>query len=203
MWQDTDEVKQGGNSLQNHLHALVALGSNLPSDAGSPAEALNMALSELEKAGAVIRAKSRFHSTPAVPIGNGPDFVNAAVALDCPWSSQELMGQLHRIEALIGRRRAERWGARIIDLDLLAVDRLVMPDVATVRAWMDLAPEQQRQSAPGHLILPHPRMHQRGFVLVPLAEIAPDWVHPLTRQTVLQMRNALASQEVDAITPLE
>lgn len=193
----------GGILPQHRSHALVALGSNMSSDTGSPVQTLLSALDQIEKAGAVIRAKSRFYSTPAVPIGNGPDFVNAVIALDSPWAAGELIAHLHQIEARLGRRRAERWGARIVDLDLLAVDDLVMPDVPTLRLWMDLSPEQQQQTAPAQLILPHPRMHQRGFVLVPLADVAPDWVHPITRRTVRQMRDALPQTELETITPLE
>jgi len=153
--------------------------------------------------GAVIRAASRLFATPAVPAGNGPDFVNGAVAIESGWSPRETIANLHDIEARLGRRRAERWGARIIDLDLLAMDDLILPNVATLRTWMDLPQDQQQQKAPGQLILPHPRMHQRGFVLVPLAEIAPDWKHPVTRQTVAQMCAALPKADRASIRALE
>ena len=158
---------------------------------------------DLADAGAVIRAKSRFFRTPAMPIGNGPDFVNAVVSIETHWPARQLIANLHEIEARLGRRRKERWGSRIVDLDLLAMGNQIMPDVATVRLWMDLPSDQQQQKAPGQLILPHPRMHQRGFVLVPMAEVAPDWVHPITRRTVVQMRDALPADELGSITALE
>nr|WP_299726035.1 2-amino-4-hydroxy-6-hydroxymethyldihydropteridine diphosphokinase [uncultured Tateyamaria sp.] len=188
---------------QNRSLSLVALGSNMQSDVGSPAETLDFAVSTLETMGAVIRAKSRFYATPAVPVGNGPDFVNAAVVIETGWSAREMIANLHDIEAQLGRRRAERWGARIIDLDLLAMDDMILPDVATLRSWMNLPFDQQQQKAPGQLILPHPRMHQRSFVLVPLAEIAPDWKHPITRQTVAQMCAALPEADRAPIRALE
>ncbi len=175
----------------------------MQSDVGSPAETLDFAVSTLETMGAVIRAKSRFYATPAVPVGNGPDFVNAAVVIETGWSAREMIANLHDIEAQLGRRRAERWGARIIDLDLLAMDDMILPDVATLRSWMNLPFDQQQQKAPGQLILPHPRMHQRSFVLVPLAEIAPDWKHPITRQTVAQMCAALPEADRAPIRALE
>lgn len=202
MSQDTTESQTGEKLPQNRSQALVAVGSNIHSDVGSPAETLKKAVSEIETIGGVIRAESRIFVTPAVPIGNGPDFVNAVVCVESGWTAREMIANLHDIEARLGRRRAERWGARIIDLDLLAMDSLILPDVPTLHHWMDLPFDQQQQQAPGQLILPHPRMHQRGFVLVPLVDIAPDWVHPITRRTALQMRDALPEAERATIKPL-
>ena len=102
----------------------------------------------------------------------------------------------------MGRVRTQRWGQRVIDLDLLAAGDRVLPDPATQRHWMDLPEDQQRRLAPDTLILPHPRLHQRAFVLVPLADVAPDWVHPVLGQSVAQMRDALDPAEVAQIRPL-
>ncbi|WP_299368115.1 2-amino-4-hydroxy-6-hydroxymethyldihydropteridine diphosphokinase [uncultured Tateyamaria sp.] len=182
---------------------LIALGSNMSSDVGSPKEVLLKAVREIAQAGALIRAKSALFSTPAFPAGSGPDFVNAAISIDASWAPAEAIAVLHGIEAKLGRRRDVRWGQRIIDLDLLSHGALIRPDVATLRHWMSLPLDEQREKAPGQLILPHPRMHERAFVLVPLAEVAPDWVHPITRRTVLQMRDALPQDDLDAITALQ
>ncbi|MEL7131097.1 MAG: 2-amino-4-hydroxy-6-hydroxymethyldihydropteridine diphosphokinase [Pseudomonadota bacterium] len=182
---------------------LVALGSNMSSDVGSPAQTIEKAISDIENSGAVIRGKSRLFRTPAVPVGSGPDFVNAAIVLDASWSAPEAITRLHEVEAGLGRRRSARWEQRVIDLDLLAHGDAIRPNVATVRTWMELPPDKQQESAPGQLLLPHPRMHQRAFVLVPLADVAPDWVHPITRRSVIEMRDALSEEELAAITPVE
>ncbi|WP_299652410.1 2-amino-4-hydroxy-6-hydroxymethyldihydropteridine diphosphokinase [uncultured Tateyamaria sp.] len=203
MPQVTVGVKTGGTLPQNRSNILVALGSNMSSDVGSPIETLQKATSELENLGAVIRGKSRFFRTPAVPSGSGPDFVNAALAIDAPWSAPETITRLHEIEAGLGRRRAGRWEQRIIDLDLLAHGDAIRPNVATVRTWMELPLDKQRDTAPGQLLLPHPRMHERAFVLVPLADVAPDWVHPITRRSVVEMRDALPPEDLSMIVTAE
>jgi len=203
MSQDAIQSQSGGNLPQNQSTLLIALGSNMSSDVGSPAEILHRAVTEIEDAGAVIRSKSPIYSTPAVPLGSGPDFVNAAISIAAPWAAPEAIAILHGIEARLGRRREVRWGQRVIDLDLLAVDGLVRPDVPTLRHWMNLPLEEQREKAPGHLILPHPRMHERAFVLVPLADVAPDWVHPALRRSVTQLRDALPADDLAAIAPLQ
>lgn len=202
MSQDTDVLKMGGKSLTIASQLLVALGSNMNSEAGTPAQALQRAIAELERAGAVIRAQSPIYSTPAMPAGIGQDFVNAALVVEAPWAAREALMHMHEIEARMGRRRATRWGERVVDIDLLAIDNKILPDLATARTWMQLAPEKQRESTPEQLILPHPRMHERGFVLVPLADVAPDWVHPITRRTVVEMRDALPAADLKAITAL-
>lgn len=171
---------------------MVALGANLPSSAGfagTPAATLRQALNDLTKITSIqMLAVSRFWRTPAFPTGSGPDYVNATVALISRLSPVDLLGELHRIEAGLGReRKGPRWQARIIDLDLLAYGDQVLPDAATHDAWRALPPARQAEAAPDGLVLPHPRLQDRGFVLAPLAEVAPGWRHPRLNRTVAQM----------------
>lgn len=175
----------------------------MQSSVGTPVETLQKALDSIEEMGAVIRGCSRFFRTPAVPAGSGPDFVNAALVVDAPWSSAEAIARLHEVEANLGRRRKERWEQRTVDLDLLAHDDRIRPSVPVLRQWMDLPLSKQKELAPGQLLLPHPRMHERAFVLVPLADVAPDWVHPITRKSVTEMRDALPREDLEAIVPIE
>ncbi|WP_083957711.1 2-amino-4-hydroxy-6-hydroxymethyldihydropteridine diphosphokinase [Tateyamaria omphalii] len=203
MSQVGDGVKASETLPQNQAKLVIALGSNKSSAVGSPAKILQKAIFRMEESGAVIRAQSRFFMTPAVPAGSGPDFVNAVVLLSATWSAPEAITRLHEIEADLGRRRKVRWEQRVVDLDLLAYGDVVRPDVATLRQWMDLPLDQQQESAPGQLLLPHPRMHERAFVLVPMAEVVPDWVHPITRRTVVEMRDSLPVEDLAAIMPFE
>lgn len=181
---------------------LVALGGNLPSSVGDPAETLRAGLAYLTQKGAVVRAVSRFYQTPCFPSGAGPDYVNAAADISFDGTPQEVLEVLHEAEAHFGRKRVERWGRRTLDIDLLAAGNEVLPDLETYDRWRQLAPGDQINTSPDALILPHPRLQDRAFVLVPLAEIAPDWRHPVLNTTVRQMLEALSDDEKNAVVAL-
>lgn len=181
---------------------LIALGSNLPCDQTMPSGILQQALAALNELGLPAAQISRFFQTPCFPLGAGPDYVNAAASLLTDLPAKDVLARLHQVEAQFGRARTTRWAGRTLDLDLLAVGESVLPNANIWQHWADLPPEQQAKIAPDELILPHPRLADRAFVLVPLADIAPDWRHPMRRQTVVQMLQALPQSEIDAVRPL-
>lgn len=183
--------------------ALIAIGANLPSTIGSAGETLRMAMGILhDQPGITITACSRFWRTPAIPVGSGPDFCNAAMRLETGLGAEDLLQVLHETETRLGRDRSNgRWSPRVLDLDLLAHDGQILPDQSSWRYWADLPDDRQAVLTPDRLILPHPRLQGRGFVLAPLADIAPLWRHPVTDKSVAQMLTALPDAVVAGMTP--
>lgn len=141
---------------------LVGLGSSLTFCGRPPQDIVERAIAAIGRFAKLV-GRSRLYRSPAWPDPRDPEFVNAVVAIETGLSPHALMAGLHAIEAGFGRRRGRRNGPRTLDLDLLDYDSLVVAE-----------------DRPGGLILPHPRLEARDFVLAPLAEIAPDWRHPVS-----------------------
>jgi 2-amino-4-hydroxy-6-hydroxymethyldihydropteridine diphosphokinase len=158
--------------------AYIGLGANL----GDPPRQLEEALARLAAAEEVEVLKvSRFYLNP--PLGP-PDqqwYVNAVAQVKTRLEPEELLRVLQQIEQDLGRVRGERWGPRVIDLDLLLYNGVVMS-----------GPE---------LTLPHPEMHRRAFVLAPLAEIAPEAWHPALNKTAGELLSELPEAERDLVRP--
>jgi 2-amino-4-hydroxy-6-hydroxymethyldihydropteridine diphosphokinase len=142
----------------------IALGSNLPTDRyGTPLQSLVAAIGHLSDAGDIM-GQSRWYKSAPVPVSDQPDFINGVVSLKTNMSPESLLLALHRIEREFGRRRGVKNEARVLDLDLIDYDGRVI-DNEKIR-------------------LPHPRMQGRRFVLLPLRDIAPSWVHPVSSRTI-------------------
>lgn len=138
---------------------LVGIGSNLAAPGyASPLETAQAALVALPKLGASLRARSSWYASEPVPRSDQPWFINAVVEIATEVSPAELLRRLLAVESRFARERNMRDEARTLDLDLLDYDGV--------------------ECATPDLVLPHPRLHERRFVLVPLCEIAPQWRHP-------------------------
>lgn len=147
----------------------VGIGGNLHSPRFGPPEAvMAAALGALSAAGLVVRRRSRWYRSAPVPPSPQPSFINGVVHVCTMLPPDNVLASLHAIEAGFGRVRGERNAARILDLDLLACGRLVL-------------------DRPGGVQVPHPRLHLRTFVLLPLIELAPDWRHPCLNRTPVQL----------------
>ncbi len=144
---------------------------------------------------------SEFYKTPCFPPGAGPDFVNAAIEVQTDLLPHDLLQFLHETEVRFGRERPSRWAPRTLDMDLIACGDVVLPDRALLQHWMDMPLEDQKKLAPEQLILPHPRVQDRAFVLIPLADIAPDWRHPIIGKTVRELVAALPDAEKKGVQP--
>jgi len=156
----------------------VAFGANL----GDPATTWARLLRQLPAIGATVERASSLYRTP--PLGPPqPEFLNAVVAIATELGAEELLRGLLEIEESLGRRRVTRWGPRSIDLDLLLLGDEVR-DTPT-------------------LTLPHPEMHRRAFVLVPLVEIAPEVRHPLLGKSARALLADLPAEEVRGVLRLD
>ncbi|MFQ5959235.1 MAG: 2-amino-4-hydroxy-6-hydroxymethyldihydropteridine diphosphokinase [Alphaproteobacteria bacterium] len=143
---------------------LIGVGANLPSRCGPPRATCEAALAALGEAGVTVARRSRWYRSAPVPRSSQPWFVNGVAAVETALDPGALLALLLDVERRFGREREGRWQPRALDLDVL-----------------DYRGELRSDPPPE---LPHPRLHERAFVLVPLAEVAPGWRHPRLDRTV-------------------
>ena len=157
---------------------LIAIGANLTGEDGStPIDTCRAAVPFLcEIPGLSFVALSNWYRTPPQPRANQPDYCNGAIRFFGEITPADLLARLHEIEARFGRQRAELNAARTLDLDIIDLNGII-------RATPDP-------------ILPHPRAHLRAFVLLPLRDVAPGWVHPRSGQAIDALIAALPPQDV-------
>lgn len=153
---------------------LIALGANLPSPAGPPLASLRAALRRLPDHGIAVVACSPFYQSAAVPASDQPVFVNAVARVEATLSPQGCLSALLAVEREFGRERRARWAARTLDLDLIDYKGQVL----------------DRRG----LTLPHPEAKRRAFVLVPLADVAPDWRDPVSGVGISALIEALPAE---------
>ena len=162
---------------------LIALGANLASpDFASPRETLAAAVDRLAACGLAVEARSRWYRSPAWPPSDQPDYVNGVIRVMTECEPEALLLLLQQVEEAFGRVRTIRNAARVLDLDLVAYNRKVM------------------RTADDRLILPHPWVQDRPFVLLPLRDVAPGWTHPVSGLSVEAMLQAL---DCSATVPLD
>ncbi len=159
----------------------VGLGANVPSRFGSPEQTLEAVKTALSEAGLAVVASSRTWRSAPVPVSDDPWYCNAVVAVETDKAPREVLDALLAIEDDFGRERSVRNAPRLIDLDLLAYDEEVIEEAG--------------------FVLPHPRMHERGFVLLPLREIFSAWIHPVSGKTIDELIEDLPTEQ--QLNPIE
>ena len=166
---------------QNHTRSvLIAIGANLPLGEQSALKSCEQAVQALRRVpGLRLEAVSRWYESAPVPPSGQPVYVNGVVRGVTSLPPLVLLDHLQAIETHQGRVRSVPNAARTLDLDIIAMEGIHLD---TPR-----------------LSLPHPRAHERAFVLRPLQDVCPDWVHPLTQRTMEQMLRAVQGQEIGVI----
>jgi 2-amino-4-hydroxy-6-hydroxymethyldihydropteridine diphosphokinase len=161
-----------GNHNDGNKAILIAYGSNLPTAAAFPepqsaSQAFAQLVKTLREGGLIVNRISSLWRSLAWPDTSDPPYVNAVIQVETGLSPAELLHLLHDIEYRAGRIREKRNAPRVLDLDLIAYGRTIVDD--------------------GSIILPHPRAHERAFVMGPVAEILPEWRHPVYHETAVTL----------------
>jgi 2-amino-4-hydroxy-6-hydroxymethyldihydropteridine diphosphokinase len=158
----------------------LGLGGNLICETyGSPRRTCGAALEILARRGVTLAAHSHWYESAPVPISEQPWFVNGVVSVETALSPDQLVKTVLQVEGELGRRRSVPNAARTIDIDVLAYNDQIVSG-----------------SPRSDVEIPHPRMHSRAFVLYPLADIAPEWVHPTSGRHIRDLIDALPSDQV-------
>jgi 2-amino-4-hydroxy-6-hydroxymethyldihydropteridine diphosphokinase len=160
---------------------LIALGANLPSYAGTPAATLRAVLGTLPQRNVAVETVSGLYKSAAWPDPNDPEFLNAVASIATDLAPRDLLAVLKGIERDFGRQSAERNAPRPLDVDIL---------------------DYEGRVEPGNPTLPHPRMHERAFVLIPLCDVAPFWRHPVSGLSVDALIESLPA-DARALTRLD
>ena len=178
----------------------LALGSNLPHGGLQPLEVIQSAINALKVAGLGRVEVSGFYRTAPVPISDQPDFINCVIAGETTYSALEMLDICQSIELSHGRKRAVRWDARTLDIDIISFNHQVYP---SLEEWRAIADNMKVSTNMPDLVLPHPFMHKRAFVLRPLCDLAPDWRHPVIGISALDLLSDQDEQARKSIVPVE
>src|SRR5262245_50302867 len=156
-----------------HGKVLVGLGANSPGPWGTPPETLKRAFRELERRGIAVEAVSHPYETAALGPARQAPYVNQVALLDTSLPAPALLRLLKQIETQAGRRGGRPWGPRTLDLDIIDYKGMTLN-------WSGSRKTMPRARI-RPLVLPHPQLEQRAFVLRPLLDVAPNWRHPVLK----------------------
>ena len=158
---------------------ILSLGSNLSSKFGDRFKNLEIAMNYLEGYGILIEKKSSFYETPSYPNTNDPKFINVIISVKTKLPPIDLMSVLIHIEEKLGRKRNKKNDPRTCDIDIIDYEQKIINF-----KYRDL-----------DLIVPHERMRSRNFVLFPLIEIIPNWIHPQTKENISDIIKKLSNED--------
>ncbi|SCA55088.1 7, 8-dihydro-6-hydroxymethylpterin-pyrophosphokinase [Candidatus Terasakiella magnetica] len=162
---------------------LIGLGANLPSPKyGSPIETLDACLKRLSETGLTVVKASRWFKSAPVPMSDQPWYINGVAVIETALCPREVLEQLLKVENEFGRVRLEANAPRVLDLDLIAYYDEVIEDAGKI------------EDKP--FCIPHPRMHERAFVLLPIQDISQDWTHPKKQVSLQELITQLPKDQI-------
>lgn len=176
-------------------NVVIGIGGNLISRFGSATSTVQEAITRLEDDInlTVVRTSPLYKSRP-MPVSDQPDYINAAILVQTELNPGQLLAVLQNMELEMGRMPSDRWGSRIIDLDILAYEREVLPSKSS---WDEITHTMDPRAVVHEAVVPHPRLHERAFASVPFAKIAPKWRHPVFGTTIADIaQNLVKTQEL-------
>ena len=184
--------------LKGGTECFLGLGANLPYGGLEPSETLNSAVDALTVSGLKDVVVSGFYLTKPVPFTDQPDFVNCVLRASTVLDPGDLLSVCQSVESKFGRVRDTRWHARTLDIDVLSHGDTILPGKA---GWHNLMEAGRDGTIFTDLVLPHPRLHERAFVLKPLNDICPHWQHPVMGKTAEELMSALGADELKGVRP--
>lgn len=161
--------------MKEHV-VYLALGTNLGDRLANLKQAIVALTPQLE-----VKSKSQVYETPPWGFENQPKFLNQVIKAKTYLDPEPLLRHLKRLEVALGRKESFLNGPRLIDIDILFYDDVVLEKPS--------------------LVIPHPRLHERGFVLLPLMDIAPDFVHPVNKKTIREMAAQCNAEGIEKFVP--
>jgi len=168
---------------------LIALGSNLEKQNLSKLEIINTALGYFSHVNIILIKLSSFWESRSYPDRSQPNFINAVTEVHSELNPYQILHELKIIEKKMGRKNKTRWGNRVLDLDIIGSGSTILPNNSEFNKWLKMPLQKQIKIQPNELILPHPRIQDRLFVLKPLDEVDPLWTHPVLNKTPLELIN--------------
>ena len=184
------------------VKCLISCGANISGPFGKPSETLTIVLDEFEQRNLKVVNKSALYSSLAFPDPQEPKYLNRCLELKVDVKAAEVLTLLKQIEIRMGRRAGSRWGSRSCDLDLLSFAGQVCPNKKVFDYWYRMTLEKQIIEKPTVILLPHPRLQDRAFVLKPLMEFAAEWTHPVLNLSVREMYNSLSRADKESVKPI-
>tara|TARA_A100001011_G_C14230709_1_gene808672 strand:+ start:471 stop:1097 length:627 start_codon:yes stop_codon:yes gene_type:complete len=168
---------------------LIALGSNLETEKLQKLEIIKKALIAFSNFNMKLIKVSSFWESRSYPDESQPNFINAVSEVYSELNPYEILNELKKIEKMFGRKTSKIWGNRVLDLDILSSGSIILPNLDIFNMWLKMPFSLQISNQSKVLILPHPRIQDRLFVLQPLSEVNPDWIHPVLKKNAQELIN--------------